>query len=181
MAWAPRIPKPLLAPGSCGDGRGRRAEARGSLAPTPSASLFYDHYERAVTALPRRRAADAWRAPRRLALLQHRKGNQVKLCRNSAPAPAWPVFVRSRATTRTSARRTGDRRAPRGMQVRRRRLAGGQAPPPPPARPALHPSSGTQHTLPPGYPAPSLSLFPTSLQLLGELSLFLHKRHFLFF
>lgn len=26
-----------------------------------------------------------------------------------------------------------------------------------------------------------LSLFPTSLQLLGELSLFLHKRHFLFF
>lgn len=160
MAWAPRIPKPLLAPGSCGDGRGRRAEARGSLAPTPSASLFYDHYERAVTALPRRRAADAWRAPRRLALLQHRKGNQVKLCRNSAPAPAWPVFVRSRATTRTSARRTGDRRAPRGMQVRRRRLAGGQAPPPPPARPLSTLALALSTLSPLAIPLPPSLSFP---------------------
>ncbi|XP_019497263.1 PREDICTED: basic proline-rich protein-like [Hipposideros armiger] len=63
----------------------------GALSPPPRAPpLFYDHCERAVAAQPRRRAAAAWRAPRCLALLQHRKGNQVKLCRNSAPAPAWP-------------------------------------------------------------------------------------------
>lgn len=118
MAWAPRLPKSLLAPGCCGDGRGRRAEARGSLAPTPSASLFYDHYECAVTALPRRRAAAAWRAPCRLALLQHRKGNQVKLCRNSAPAPAWPLCssaaARQRAPAHAGPALAG---APRGMQV----------------------------------------------------------------
>lgn len=109
MAWAPGIPKPLLAPGCCGDGRGRRAEVRGSLAPTPSASLFYDHCERAVAALSRRRAAAAWRAQRRLALLQHRKGNQVKLCRNSAPALAWPP--RSPAAERQRAPSTQDRRS----------------------------------------------------------------------
>lgn len=165
MAWAPRIPKSLLAPGCCGDGRGRRAEARGSLAPTPSASLFYDHYERAVTALPRRRAAAAWRAPCRLALLQHRKGNQVKLCRNSAPAPAWPLCssaaARQRAPAHAGPALAG---APRGMQVGRRRPAGGQAPPPPPALRALHPSSGTQLTLPPGYP----SLFPSLCSCWGS-------------
>lgn len=178
MAWAPRIPKPLLAPGCCGDSWGRRAEARGSLAPTPSASLFYDHYERAVTAQPRRRAAAAWRSMRRLAPLQHQKGNQVKLCRNSAPAPAWPLCSSAAARQRAPAHAgPALARAPRGLQVRRRRPAGGQAPPPPPARRALHPSSGTQRTLPPGYP----SLFLPSLQLQGELSLFLHKRHFLFF
>lgn len=117
----------------------------GALSPPPRAPpLFYDHCERAVAAQPRRRAAAAWRAPRCLALLQHRKGNQVKLCRNSAaPAPVWP---RVRPQPPAGAQRTQappPARRPRGMQVRRRRRR--RAPPPlhrppcsPPSLPARH-------------------------------------------
>lgn len=147
----PRPPRPpssgLLEGERVAGGGGVRL---GALSPPPRApALFYDHCERAVAVQPRRRAAAAWRAPRCLALLQHRKGNQVKLCRNSAPAPAWP---RVRPQPPAGAQRTleppparrprwdaGPQAAAAAAGGRRLLLA---------ARPALHPRSPHTARLP---------------------------------
>lgn len=142
--------------------------------PPPSASLFYDHCERAVPAATPQPPGAPSAASLCCSIRKATRSNFAETRPLRRPGPRVRPQPSGSAQRRTQDRRSlvrpaGCRSAGSGRRAGGRRLL-------------LLPVRLS--TLAPALSAPSplvipLSLFPPSLQLLGELSLFLHKRHFL--